>query len=66
MDNRPQFLDGTSYCDPNKKLLKEWVWKTFRGSFAKDHSIRGDNHDFIGFWTKAGTLYYVSISISKG
>lgn len=66
MDNTPHFISCTTYSDPNKKILKEFVWKVFQGSFGKDHSIRGRDFAFIGFWTKAGTFYYANIFSPKG
>lgn len=66
MDKMPHFVSCMTFCDPNKKELKEWIWKIHKGSFCKDHSIRGSNFDYIGFWTKAGTNYYASILSPKG
>jgi hypothetical protein len=66
MNDLPNVHSCLTYYTPNKKLLKEWLWKTFKASFCKDHSIRGDNYTFVGFWSKAGTNYYASMISPNG
>lgn len=61
MKERPSILIGNTYCDSNKKILKDWIFKIFEGSFCKDHSIHGRNWAYIGFWVKSGTNYYATI-----
>lgn len=61
MNELPHVIPCVTYCNPNKRLLADWLWKNFSATFCIDHSVRGDNFEYIGFWTKAGTNYYASI-----
>jgi hypothetical protein len=62
MNMRPQIRSSLVYSDPNKKLLKEWIWKTYQASLIKDHrtlvSVTGA---YVGFICKSGTFYYAVI-----
>lgn len=66
MDNMPHIVNGNTYCDSNKKVLKDWIWKFFQASFMKDHSIRGINNTWVGFWARAETNYYAVMVYPRG
>lgn len=64
MDKTPHSIACITYSDPNKKNLREWIKKTFLGTMEADHCITvGDI--YLGFWVKAGTLYYATIIYNK-
>jgi hypothetical protein len=65
MNDKPYAVACLTYWDPNKKKLKEWLWKTFQVAFDKDHSIVGAGNTYAGFWTKAGTNYYASVILPR-
>jgi hypothetical protein len=66
MDTLPHVIGCVTYCDPNKKLLKEWLWRNYLVAFCKDHTIVGAGNTYAGFWTKAGTNYYASLIYPDG
>lgn len=66
MDKTPHIVAGNTYCDPNKKVLKEWIWKHFDAVFMRDHSITNVNNTWVGFWVKSGTNYYAIMVYPRG
>jgi len=38
MDNIPHIVAGNTYCHPNKKVLINWIWKTFDACFMKEYA----------------------------
>jgi hypothetical protein len=62
----PGVVSCTTYYDHSKKILIEWVWKTFQLAFYRDHTIRGVDNVYAGFWTKSEKNYYACIIHPNG
>lgn len=66
MDIRPQIFNGTTYCDPNKKVLLNWLLKIYRVALLKDHkTLVSIDNSWAGFLVKSGTLYYATLARRK-
>lgn len=67
MSERPSIFPATTYYDPNKEVLKDWLWKIFRVTLLKDHRTLVDiSGRWAGFLVKSGALYYATLVHPKG
>jgi hypothetical protein len=67
MNERPSIFPATTYYDPNKEVLKNWLWKIYRVTLLKDHRTLVNLDDsYAGFMVKSGTFYYATLVHPKG